>query len=87
MGGLSQTPQVWLDCQALEWNGSLVVNWDERVGVFPNGLISDAFSTFEQTLKSLSSSKLIWDEVQVAHLPQRQKLIGSSVVSVGEIPA
>lgn len=75
VGGLSQTPQVWLDCQALEWNGSLVVNWDERVGVFPNGLISDAFSTFEQALKSLSSSKLIWDEVQVAHLPQRQKLI------------
>src|SRR4029079_7882035 len=45
--GLTQTPQVWIDCQALVANGSLMVNWDVRDGVFPDGLIDDMFAAFE----------------------------------------
>ena len=59
----------------MEWNGSLVINWDERAGVFPDGLVSDAFSSFEQTLRSLASSKATWEETRIVHLPQKQKLV------------
>ena len=33
--GLTQTPQVWIDCQAFVANEALLVNWDVREGVFP----------------------------------------------------
>ena len=84
IGGLSQTPQVWLDCQAMEWNGSLVINWDERAGVFPDGLVSDAFSSFEQTLRSLASSKATWEETRIVHLPQKQKLVRIAANDTGK---
>ena len=42
--GISQTPQVWIDCQVMERRGSLGINWDVRVGVFPEGLIEDMFA-------------------------------------------
>lgn len=31
---ISQTPQVWIDCQIAEENGGVAVNWDYRTGVF-----------------------------------------------------
>jgi pyochelin synthetase len=31
---ISQTPQVWLDCQVSERQGELRLNWDLRDGVF-----------------------------------------------------
>ena len=53
--GISQTPQVWLDCQVLEHRGALVVNWDVRDGVFPDGLVEDAFTAFSGLLTDLAA--------------------------------
>ena len=68
----------------MEWNGSLVINWDERAGVFPDGLVSDAFSSFEQTLRSLASSKATWEETRIVHLPQKQKLVRIAANDTGK---
>lgn len=53
--GISQTPQVWIDCQVSERAGMLHVNWDVREGVFPGTLIEDAFETFSRRLQELSA--------------------------------
>ena len=52
--GISQTPQVHLDCQVLEDRGGLVVNWDVRDGVYPAGVIEDMFAGFESLLHVLA---------------------------------
>jgi pyochelin synthetase len=54
VGGISQTPQVWIDCQVMERGGGLSVNWDVRDGVFPDGLVDGAFGAFAELLARLA---------------------------------
>jgi pyochelin synthetase len=70
--GLTQTPQVWIDCQALVANESLMVNWDVREGVFPDGLIDEMFSAFEQLLHSLADGGDGWNRPALVPLPPAQ---------------
>jgi pyochelin synthetase len=72
MHGLTQTPQVWIDCQALVANEALLVNWDVREGVFPDGLIDDMFAAFEQLLHSLADVGDCWDRPALMPLPAAQ---------------
>ena len=51
---------------------------------FPDGLVSDAFSSFEQTLRSLASSKATWEETRIVHLPQKQKLVRIAANDTGK---
>lgn len=53
---MSQTPQVWIDCQVSEENGGILVNWDYRVGVFSNELIDKMFESFTELLSKLSNN-------------------------------
>ncbi|MFB9235716.1 amino acid adenylation domain-containing protein [Plantactinospora siamensis] len=70
--GLTQTPQVWIDCQALVANGALIVNWDVREGVFPDGLIDDMFAAFERLLGTLADDAGAWDRPALLPLPADQ---------------
>lgn len=67
--GITQTPQVWLDCQVAERAGTLYVNWDIREGVFPPGLIEDAFAAFSALLLALANDAAIWQDAQPLALP------------------
>ena len=67
--GLTQTPQVWIDCQALVANGTLLVDWDVREGVFPDGLIDDMFAAFEQLIHHLADDEDAWDRQALLPLP------------------
>nr|MDP9106602.1 condensation domain-containing protein [Candidatus Eremiobacteraeota bacterium] len=58
--GISQTPQVWIDCQVMERDGALAVNWDVRDGVFPDGLVDDMFGAFVDAVRRLSRDELAW---------------------------
>ena len=51
--GISRTPQVWIDCQVIERNGELEIHWDVRDGIFKENVISDMFTTFENTIKKI----------------------------------
>ncbi len=44
--GISQTPQVWLDCQVTEREGGLFVNWDAVEELFPVGVLDGMFGAF-----------------------------------------
>ncbi|OEV05742.1 non-ribosomal peptide synthetase [Streptomyces oceani] len=70
--GISQTPQVWVDCQVMERQGSLLINWDIREGVLPHGVAEDAFATFRQLLLDLSASDGAWQTADPVVLPAAQ---------------
>lgn len=68
--GITQTPQVWLDCQATERNGSLIVHWDVRDGVFRDDIIAQAHDTFCRLLHALTDNDSSWQSNSPVTLPQ-----------------
>jgi pyochelin synthetase len=66
--GSTRTPQVWIDCQVREIDSTLAVTWDVRDGVFPDGLIEDAFAAFDAALRRLAAGQG-WDAPSVVELP------------------
>ncbi|MFC9331201.1 amino acid adenylation domain-containing protein [Kitasatospora sp. NPDC057015] len=70
--GITQTPQVFIDCQAMDDADGLQVNWDIRDGVFPDGLADDMFDAFEQLLRSLAAADTDWEGDRALPLPHWQ---------------
>ena len=50
---ISQTPQVYIDCQAAEENNGCTINWDVREGVFDDFIIEAMFESFKELLLHL----------------------------------
>ncbi len=71
--GISQTPQVWIDCQVGDQLGGLDMNWDVREGVFPDGVVDDMFAAFEALLHRLAEHDEPWAAVEPQPLPDRQR--------------
>jgi pyochelin synthetase len=66
--GISRTPQVWIDCQAIESNGCLIVNWDVREGVLKDGVADAMFESFCDAIKCLAADSLLWEKDCVVSL-------------------
>ncbi|MCM1508038.1 MAG: amino acid adenylation domain-containing protein [Ruminococcus flavefaciens] len=60
---ISQTPQVWIDCQVFERNGELSLVWDTADELFPNGMTDDMFKTFIKYLHRLADDSTDWNTV------------------------
>ena len=60
VGGLSQTPQVWLDNQVLELDGGLACNWDAVEELFPEGLLDAMFDGYARLLRWLADPAADW---------------------------
>ncbi|MFV2175671.1 amino acid adenylation domain-containing protein [Actinomadura sp. LOL_016] len=71
--GVTQTPQVFIDCQTMDDADGLLVNWDVREGVFPPGLADDMFAAFEALLRELAGSDAPWQADEVVALPRWQR--------------
>ncbi len=71
--GLTQTPQVWLDCGAFQHAGSLIVNWDAVEELFPPELLTDMSRAFEALLGQLADDELVWQTARPAALPVEQR--------------
>ncbi|WP_020639582.1 hybrid non-ribosomal peptide synthetase/type I polyketide synthase [Amycolatopsis balhimycina] len=52
--GLSQTPQVWLDHQAMRWGDDAVLTWDSVDVLFPPGLLDEMFDAYLSLLRGLA---------------------------------
>lgn len=50
--GISQTPQVFIDCQVMDIHDGLYVNWDVREGVFPEGMIENMFDEYVKLINN-----------------------------------
>lgn len=71
--GISQTPQVFIDCQVMDGNFGLQANWDYREGLFPEGMIDDMFQAFENLLQALSETEKNWEATEeIVKLPKWQ---------------
>ncbi|MCW5258052.1 amino acid adenylation domain-containing protein [Verminephrobacter aporrectodeae subsp. tuberculatae] len=72
---LSQTPQVWLDCQYYQEAGCLRLNWDYLVGRFPTGMIDAMFGVFADIVRRLASptGAQILQQDQIVQLPEEQR--------------
>lgn len=49
----SQTPQVWLDHQAVELHDGVLLTWDFVEGLFPDDLIEDMFDAYLRSVHRL----------------------------------
>ncbi|MFC9249799.1 amino acid adenylation domain-containing protein [Amycolatopsis thailandensis] len=70
--GITQTPQVFIDCQAMDDADGLRINWDVRDGVFPDGLVDDMFVAFEGLVRRLACDDSAWADGQPIGLPAWQ---------------
>lgn len=70
--GLSQTPQVSLDCQIFDMGGELLVNWDAAEEIFLPGVLDDMFAAYSGLLQALARNTQIWRQEQVVALPPQQ---------------
>ncbi|WP_128979225.1 non-ribosomal peptide synthetase [Streptomyces roseicoloratus] len=69
---VSQTPQVWLDHQVVDFTGSLDLTWDCVEELFPEGLLDDMFATYCATVARLAHEDSPWDEELTVDLPGHQ---------------
>lgn len=69
---ITQTPQVWLDCQVLADGAGLVVSWDIRCGVLPDGVVDAMFEAFESLVRRLDDDADCWQEILEVPLPADQ---------------
>lgn len=67
--GITQTPQVWLDCQTTERYDTLQLDWDVRSGVFPDGMIEAAFDALTRLLNQLADDETSWLSYSPVALP------------------
>ncbi|GAA4083705.1 non-ribosomal peptide synthetase [Nonomuraea soli] len=81
--GISQTPQVWIDCQVGDQYGGLEMNWDVREGVFPDGLAEEMFTAFETLLRCLAASDETWSSADPQPLPPAQRAVRLAVNATG----
>ncbi|MGE8405791.1 MAG: amino acid adenylation domain-containing protein [Pseudomonas sp.] len=68
---ISQTPQVWIDCQVSDQYGGLQVGWDERVGVLPEGMVASMFAAYLDLLQRLAEDAQVWQARGDIVLPQQ----------------
>ncbi|MBB2964985.1 non-ribosomal peptide synthetase [Methylobacterium sp. R2-1] len=57
----TETPQVWLDHQAMIRNGSLEYNWIVIEEMFPKGLAEAMFTAYGALLDHLGAASTSWD--------------------------
>ncbi|BAK43323.1 non-ribosomal peptide synthetase [Eggerthella sp. YY7918] len=72
--GLTQTPQVWIDCQVMASGEEGLLTWDIRRGLFPDGMVEAAFESFKDVVERLSCEDEVWEEASPLRLPASQRL-------------
>lgn len=64
--GVSQTSQVWLDCQVYAEKDHVVMNWDYVSGLFAPGLVETMAELFLSSVDELSNSSS-WDLLKISN--------------------
>lgn len=82
--GITQTPQVTLDCQVMDDANGLHIHWDVRQGVFPDGLVDDMQQAFVAELQLLALDPAAWEHPVQVPLPawqQRERLAANATAA------
>ncbi len=70
--GISKTAQVFIDCQAMDGEFGLRINWDIRIGIFPEKMIEDMFLTFCDMIRAYALDMEKWGKSIGVELPSWQ---------------
>ncbi|MCB9551729.1 MAG: amino acid adenylation domain-containing protein [Myxococcales bacterium] len=70
---VTQTPQCWIDHQAYIEGGALWLAWDVPRGLFPAGLIEDAFTAEIALCERLAHDEAAWTSARFDLLPAAQR--------------
>jgi acyl transferase domain-containing protein/thioesterase domain-containing protein/acyl carrier protein len=62
VAALSQTPQTWLDHQAMTQGGELLLQWDALEPVLPSDEVDRAFADYVARVERLASDPEAWEE-------------------------
>jgi amino acid adenylation domain-containing protein len=65
---ITQTPQVWLDHQVGEFNGTLFFYWDSVATLFPDGVMDAMFDAYCLLLIDLAAGEVAWTDSAPAYL-------------------
>ena len=74
-GCVSSTPQTFIDCQAMDGDFGLSINWDVRQGIFPEHTIEKMFGMFKKTVNELAESDSTWEQTDIIELPPEDREI------------
>jgi len=72
VGGLTQTPQVWLDAQAMIVHDGLYLSWDAVEALFDAPLLEALFAAFTERLAALAEQPALWEQAG-SGLPAAQR--------------
>ncbi|MER7168876.1 amino acid adenylation domain-containing protein [Micromonospora sp. NPDC000207] len=75
---VSQTPQVWIDCQVMERSGALALSWDVRDGVLPGDTAGEMFAAFTTLVGDLAEATG-WDDPATVELPASTRQVREAV--------
>ncbi len=73
-GGLSETPQVWLDHQLYEYQGCLLLHWDAVESLFVDGVLDAMFTQYTAWIDRLIDQPESWHQPLKKTLPRLQRL-------------
>ncbi|GAA1384677.1 hypothetical protein GCM10009613_15850 [Pseudonocardia kongjuensis] len=82
---ISQGPQVLLDAQITEVGGQILVNWDVRADLLPDGVGEAMFAAFTGLVRGLADERT-WAEPVPALLPAGQRAVRDRANSTAELP-
>ncbi|WP_378730174.1 amino acid adenylation domain-containing protein [Nocardia brasiliensis] len=77
--GITQTPQVWIDCQVLPRRDGVAINWDIREGVLRDDVVDDMFDAFAALLHRMSAGPDVWRQHHPIPLPAAQQRCRAAV--------
>ena len=80
-GGLSQTPQTWLDLQVYETDEALFFDWDAVEAILGATLLDTMMADFAGLLNRLATDPAAWDRPLDQLLPRRRALAGPESVT------
>ncbi|HRY15799.1 MAG TPA: AMP-binding protein, partial [Candidatus Competibacteraceae bacterium] len=84
IGGVTQTPQVWLDAQAMMVREGLYLSWDAVEALFAGPLLDAMFAAFTERVTELAEYPASWERAS-SLLPAAQRA-RRQAVNATEIP-
>ncbi|HEX8744559.1 MAG TPA: amino acid adenylation domain-containing protein [Thermoleophilaceae bacterium] len=82
---VTQTPQVWIDFQAIEREGVLSLSWDAVDELFPPGLVDDMFAAYRGLVERLAAGEEAWGAADLELVPPAQ-LTARAAANATEAP-
>lgn len=84
VGGVTQTPQVWLDHQVIEDNGELLFAWDSVDELFPDQMLDQMFEAYCKVLTLLAENVSSWKDnvgeiIEIPNMDRRNKINATEI--------